>query len=129
MSSRKRLHKMLANRGLQVVPLHIDWGCEKRLQDVEHPRINLPLIPLGIQLVRPQRNRDNLVFLQIFRNEGQDFQETRLLPQDRNDFVLDRLHEFVLLLELELKIKDASDHGSAPFKWLVRSYEKAGGFG
>src|ERR1700691_5833380 len=113
-SGRQGFHEVLANRGFHAVVLEGDRGGQIWLEDPFHLRIHFALIALCIPLLGPESDGDHLFGLGL-REQGQDFQKSRLLFQDRQYFVAHNFHKLFFLFEFRNKFNNAGKHDGSPF--------------
>jgi hypothetical protein len=76
---------MLTQRGLHDVGSDRNGSQQEGFQDFFHLVIGLTLIFLEVALLSPETDRDRLLILRVGEH-GQDFEEARLLLQNRQDF-------------------------------------------
>src|SRR2546422_4986838 len=111
------LHKVLAQRGLDLIVPVAERGKEVRFQNFLDLEEHLALIALYVLLLRPQGDGDHLLILDL-REEGQHLQEPSLLLQNGQNLVAYYLDKLFFLFPLRNKFNNARKHGGFSFSFI-----------
>src|SRR6266700_2149279 len=113
-SGREGLHEIWAHRRLDHIVLKGDRSGQIRFHNFCNSRIHFALIALCIPFLRPESNGDGLLSSGL-GYERQDFQESRLLLQNGQDFVTYNLKQFFFLFNFRNEFNNACKHDGFSF--------------
>jgi len=105
---------MMAKSCLHCVRPELQGSSDEGLQNLLHFRQHFLHILLRDVLLRPERDRDHFLVLDLWFQRDQ-LQESGLLSQDRQYFRTNRLDQLFFLFRLRCELKNASKHGRLSF--------------